>query len=207
MWATDGTTTALVADLLPGHDSSLPDDLTPVGEALYFTADDGTHGKELWRLTMPTAAPPETTTTPTPTPNATGPAPTRTALIRILSGKLTLDRNGQVKLRLSCDAGSAGACKGTATLRTVHRLAEKKNGAKRVLTLSKASFSIAAGRVGTVNLRLSQPSVALLREDPTARQVMAIVAAAGATATQRALTLRPKPPRPAHRGHHAATGR
>jgi ELWxxDGT repeat protein len=202
LWSTDGTTASLVADLLPGHDSSGPDELTPVGEDLYLSADDGTHGRELWRLTTPTAAPPQTTPTPTPT----GPVATRKASIRILSKKLTLDRNGQVKLRLSCDAGSPGGCKGTATLRTKHRVAEKKSGAKRILTLTKASFSIAAGTTETVKLQLPKPHVALLRTDPTARQVMAIATAADATTTQ-TLTLRPPPARAARQGRHASAGR
>ena len=40
----------LVRDLNPGPDSSEPADLTVAGDSLYFTADDGAHGRELWRL-------------------------------------------------------------------------------------------------------------------------------------------------------------
>ncbi|HKX45251.1 MAG TPA: ELWxxDGT repeat protein, partial [Planctomycetota bacterium] len=50
LWRTDGTGvgTQLVADLLPGPQGSAPEDLTRVGDALFFTADGGT-GRELWR--------------------------------------------------------------------------------------------------------------------------------------------------------------
>ena len=63
LWVTDGTTegTSLVADICPGKDeppkynrdgkkpcSSFPKDLTTAGNKLYFTADDGQTGRELW---------------------------------------------------------------------------------------------------------------------------------------------------------------
>jgi ELWxxDGT repeat protein len=64
LWKTDGTAdgTALVADVNPGSspspfgppgspdvpNSSNPTDLTAAGGALFFLADDGTHGQELW---------------------------------------------------------------------------------------------------------------------------------------------------------------
>jgi uncharacterized repeat protein (TIGR01451 family) len=59
LWRTDGTPagTSLVADLHPGAGSSLPDTIPPFprspyavvnGSRLFFAADDGTHGVELW---------------------------------------------------------------------------------------------------------------------------------------------------------------
>jgi ELWxxDGT repeat protein len=46
----DGTgPSALVKDIDPGADGSYPGNLTAVGSDLYFTADDGTHGSQLWR--------------------------------------------------------------------------------------------------------------------------------------------------------------
>jgi ELWxxDGT repeat protein len=38
----------MVADLFPGIDSSRPENLIVAGGALYFTAYDGVHGRELW---------------------------------------------------------------------------------------------------------------------------------------------------------------
>ncbi len=38
-----------VMDIRPGPDGSSPGSLTGIGEALYFSADDGEHGLEVWR--------------------------------------------------------------------------------------------------------------------------------------------------------------
>jgi ELWxxDGT repeat protein len=50
LWRTDGTTagTKLVMDIDP-EGASRPQALTNVNGSLYFTANDGTHGRELWR--------------------------------------------------------------------------------------------------------------------------------------------------------------
>jgi ELWxxDGT repeat protein len=54
LWKSNGTKagTVLVKDIYPGtggeYDPS-PDSLTRVGGTLFFTADDGTHGPELWK--------------------------------------------------------------------------------------------------------------------------------------------------------------
>jgi ELWxxDGT repeat protein len=58
LWRTDGTVagTSLVYDLAPGQASSVPENLTNAGKVLYFTANDGTHGNELWKYN-PAACP------------------------------------------------------------------------------------------------------------------------------------------------------
>ncbi len=50
LWKSDGTNagTVLVKDILPGSGSSSPTSLTAVGDALFFTANNGTIGRELW---------------------------------------------------------------------------------------------------------------------------------------------------------------
>jgi ELWxxDGT repeat protein len=55
-WASDGSTAWPLGDLRPGPDSSIPLDgllnhtfLTLLGDELVFFADDGVHGRELWR--------------------------------------------------------------------------------------------------------------------------------------------------------------
>ncbi len=49
LWSSDGTTTALYADLNAGSNSSSPGDLTVFNSALYFTADNGSDGAEFWK--------------------------------------------------------------------------------------------------------------------------------------------------------------
>jgi ELWxxDGT repeat protein len=47
-WRTDGTTAQKVKDIRPGSDGSQPGDFFATGNRVYFVADDGTHGRELW---------------------------------------------------------------------------------------------------------------------------------------------------------------
>jgi ELWxxDGT repeat protein len=51
LWVTDDSDDGAghLGDLRPGSQGSRPANLTRVGETLYFTANDGTHGRELWR--------------------------------------------------------------------------------------------------------------------------------------------------------------
>ncbi|HVG07234.1 MAG TPA: ELWxxDGT repeat protein [Thermoanaerobaculia bacterium] len=50
LWRTDGTEngTVQVANIAPGSASSNPDRLTPVRNLVFFSADDGSSGRELW---------------------------------------------------------------------------------------------------------------------------------------------------------------
>ena len=52
LWTSDGTATGtrLVQDIAPGPSWSTPYSLTPADGALYFSANDGAHGRELWVL-------------------------------------------------------------------------------------------------------------------------------------------------------------
>ncbi len=55
LWSYDGASTKLEADIFPGGpppyaNSSQPAGLTVFNNALYFSADDGVHGTELWRF-------------------------------------------------------------------------------------------------------------------------------------------------------------
>lgn len=53
LWKTDGTLagTTLVKDIYPGYPSSRPSKFFVHNDNLYFMADDGVHGQELWALT------------------------------------------------------------------------------------------------------------------------------------------------------------
>ena len=58
LWKSDGTEggTTIVADIFSGFQSSLPASLTVSGSNLFFVADNGTNGKELWSLSgLPSA--------------------------------------------------------------------------------------------------------------------------------------------------------
>jgi trimeric autotransporter adhesin len=61
LWATDGTAagTQLVRDINAGDGNSFPYDLSPVNGTLFFSADDGVHGRELWKTTPPVPLAPE----------------------------------------------------------------------------------------------------------------------------------------------------
>ncbi|HEX2162597.1 MAG TPA: ELWxxDGT repeat protein [Thermoanaerobaculia bacterium] len=48
-WWSDGATVAAVGDLRPGPIGSHPARPTAVGDTVFFAADDGSHGRELWR--------------------------------------------------------------------------------------------------------------------------------------------------------------
>lgn len=50
LWRSDGTAqgTGLLKDICPGPQGSMPDQLTRVGDKVFFTADDGAAGVELW---------------------------------------------------------------------------------------------------------------------------------------------------------------
>ncbi|MBK5305686.1 MAG: hypothetical protein JJD92_03265 [Frankiaceae bacterium] len=49
LWTTDGTTASLVKEIRPGPEGSLPHDFTPLGDDMYFVADDGVSGDALWK--------------------------------------------------------------------------------------------------------------------------------------------------------------
>jgi ELWxxDGT repeat protein len=76
-WLSDGTAdgTGRLADIAPGAASSSPRRFTVSGDYLYFTADEGMSGEEVWALRLADLV------LPTPTPSPTGsllPTPSET---------------------------------------------------------------------------------------------------------------------------------
>jgi ELWxxDGT repeat protein len=55
IWQSDGTAvgTRLFQDIAPGVESSNPSFFIQVGSTIFFTADDGVHGVELWAIAAP----------------------------------------------------------------------------------------------------------------------------------------------------------
>lgn len=47
-WRTNGSVTQAVANIYPGNGGSSPRGFVATSDKVYFTADDGTHGRELW---------------------------------------------------------------------------------------------------------------------------------------------------------------
>ena len=54
LWTSDGTSkgTHIFADINPGVGSSYPTDFMLAGTKLFFSADDGIHGRELWAMDL-----------------------------------------------------------------------------------------------------------------------------------------------------------
>jgi uncharacterized delta-60 repeat protein len=71
LWLSDGTVdgTGRLADIAPGAASSSPRRFTVSGDYLYFTADEGMSGEEVWALRLTDLV------LPTPTPSPTGSRP------------------------------------------------------------------------------------------------------------------------------------
>ncbi len=116
------------------------------------------------------------------------------ALPNVVIGKLTLTAraSGTIAIRVGCPEAVAD-CAGVITLRTLTAIVTatqanaKAHGA--VLTLARASFSLAGGRATTVRLRLSSRARALLAHMHVLRATATIVAhdRADATGTTRAI--------------------
>ena len=51
-WVTDGATASLLVDLAPGSSSSSPAEAALVGPRLFFSADDGVSGRDLWAAVL-----------------------------------------------------------------------------------------------------------------------------------------------------------
>ena len=142
-----------MADLLPGSSGSSPYSFTGYGDDVIFTADDGTHGYEVFIYGAP--------------------LPDSTVSISILGRKAAVGKKGFAAIRLACPAQEeSGPCKVALSLKTKKKVRFK--GRKRFVTVSKKTITVAAGKTGTAKMRINNPVKALLRSSAAARKVTAI---------------------------------
>ncbi len=137
-----------------------------------------------------------------PAPPTTTPIPDTGVGLELAKGRLTLNPKGVVQLKLTCLATEASPpCSGKVRLKTRTKV---EFGAKaKKLLLGSASFSIAAGKTKKVALKLSARKAGLLRSDPKARKVLAIVrakdAAGNSVVIRKPRTISPRGPEPGRR--------
>jgi ELWxxDGT repeat protein len=126
LWSSDGSAdgTAMIADINPSASTSYlddPDDLTPAGALLFFSADDGAHGRELWRTggeVAPDTTPPDTAIT-------SGPAPgSRTGATSVTFG-FQGTAGDTAKLQCALDGGAFFDCVSPRTFANLTRTTHK----------------------------------------------------------------------------------
>jgi hypothetical protein len=125
------------------------------------------------------------------------PATPRKVSILVLGKKLLLTPGGVAKVRLRCPASeSAPPCRGSVAVRT--RGMVDFAGKRRRLGLGHGTFSIGAGAAAWVRLKLTPAKASLIRSDPAARRVLALVkvgaAAGGAASLTQRLRIVPAAP-------------
>lgn len=122
----------------------------------------------------------------------TGPAADTTPpKVTIVRAGLTLGRTRQVTVRISCPIGEVRGCRGTVTLATARKVAARIVGGRaRILTLGSARFSVAAGQVRIVRVRVTPATYRLLKRlRKVAIRVSARATDAAGNTSRRAVTL------------------
>jgi ELWxxDGT repeat protein len=158
LWINDGTKTERFADILPGSDGSSPKFLTEYGGDLFFTANDGAHGLEIWRVAEAPAVPSDTTVS-----------------VTMKGRKLKLNARGVGKLQVSCPQSEAnGPCAGSLVLRTKGKFRVGKAKKAHRVTLARGKFTVPAGKTGVVRLRVKGSALRLVRQNRSARKTVAI---------------------------------
>lgn len=113
-----------------------------------------------------------------PLPPSTGSRPQ----VQITGATATVSRTGSTSLALTCAAGSSKPCEGTVTLKTAGKVKQGKR--KQVVTLGSAGYSLAAGKSGSIRVRLSKAGKRLVRRLGKVRvTIVATVRDAAATTT------------------------
>jgi len=135
-----------VEDILPGTSSSYPYGMTVVGDRMIFSANDGTHGQEIWQL-----------------------GPDSSVSIQILGKNSPVGKQGFAAVRLTCPITEAnGPCKVKLTVKTAGPVNFK--GRKKKVVISRKTITVAAGATGTAKMKISKPVLELLRSSGKARK-------------------------------------
>jgi hypothetical protein len=164
--------------------------------AVRVTGEDGYAYRPTWQPLHPAPPPPP-------------PAPPAQPFAGVsLSGHaVTVSSKGIALIRETCPAATNGTCAGKITQKTagaVAATAKRRHKVKRrIVTLGRGSFSIAAGKTAMVRVRLTKTALTILRSSRKLRVVATVVAHDGANAaktTSTKLTLR-APKARKKRGH------
>jgi hypothetical protein len=111
-----------------------------------------------------------------PTPPSTPLVPPPFAGIELGTFAAKASKARTVKLTLACPTAAVGNCTGTDALATARKLRVAKRKKPRILSLGKATFSIAPGSSGTVTIRLSRATAKLLAAKRVIRATQTAVA-------------------------------
>jgi DNA-binding beta-propeller fold protein YncE len=122
-------------------------------------------------------------------------APDTTApLVEILGRRLRLTRTRRMAVRLRCPAAETDGCRGTLRLRSARRVRFSPRRRARVLILGSRRFTIAAGRIGRVNVKVPRRGAAVIRRRGRLRVRATAIAqdqAGNVGVTRKRLTARP----------------
>jgi plastocyanin len=118
--------------------------------------------------------------TPRPKPPPGGGGGEAVPATRIASKRATADRAGRLRVKLGCGSGR-GSCKGTLRLQLASR--------GKTRTVGSARYRLAAGRGGSVRVRLARSALVTLRRRGSLR-VTAVAKSSGGAKVARSLVIR-----------------
>lgn len=94
---------------------------------------------------------------PTPAPDTTAPQ------VKLPDRKLTLDKGGYVRVRVTCPAGEPAGCKGTVTLRSAKKVKATRGSRAAILTMGSKTYTAKAATTVTVKVKLSTKARTVVR--------------------------------------------
>jgi len=194
-------TSGPVADINPGAGSGISNSVDPeftaAGNRVFFVADDGVNGKEVWVSDGRPGGSTQMAKDINPAPGVgsnprdlvtyqgevyfsaddgvsgteiwrvTGDS---TVKFKLPSAAVRVDRAGRATLKVRCAASEiSGPCRGTVVVKTRSKV--KTGGKRRQVVIGKALFTAEPGKAGRVSLKLSPKVRRLVRKSGQARRV------------------------------------